>query len=208
MKIIMAFCFAFIFTGSANASLITYSDRTSFESAAGVVSSEDFESFVVDTAFHTGSLNLGDFSISMVGTPSTSYNFIDVVPLASAESNVNGSNHMRIFTDNSPLSNLIFTFDTAITAFGSDFTSFNDSIQRTQLVIDSEILSVPINPGSFFGFTSDVAFTSITFQGLANDVYGMDNVTYSAASVPEPGSLVLLGLGLAGLGFSRKKKTA
>ncbi len=199
-------CVFILGASNANATLITYTDRTSFETAAGTTTVEDFQSFVVDTPFHTTPVDVGDFTLSMIGSPNTSYNYIDIGPPASAETNVNGTTNMRVFTDNSPSFDLIFTFDTAITAFGADFANINDDILRTRLLVGSEIATPPINPYpfvSFYGFTSDVAFTSITFEGLENDVYGIDNVTYSP--IPEPTTMLLLGTGLIGLaGFRRK----
>lgn len=62
------------------------------------------------------------------------------------------------------------------------------------------------NAGEFSGFLRD-----------QNDIYGLrlsgayivlDDLEYSRASVPEPGTLALFGLGLAGFGFCRRKKTA
>jgi len=194
-------------SANADAAITTYTDRTSFEAAAGAITFEDFESFVVDAPFHTSAVDVGDFTLSMTGLPSTAYNFIDIAPPETPETNVNGSTNMRVFTDDSPLSNLIFEFDTAMTAFGADFRSINDTIVRTQLIVGSDIVALPVAASSglfsFFGFSSDIAFTSITFEGLANDVYGIDNVSYS---IPEPATVLLLGLG--GLGLLRRRKSA
>jgi hypothetical protein len=199
-------------TGPSHATtLATYTTRASFTAAINLTQIESFESFTTNVPFHTVPIDVGAFTISLTAKGKDSEpddNQIALAPAGTLEVDVNGTNNMRVFTTNNPQSNLVVSFDTPITAFGADFRSFNDVENRTAIVVDGVTIAPPIGDDdflhSFFGITSTVAFTTVTFVGLQNDVFGIDNVTF--ATVPEPSTLALAALGALGLLFAARRK--
>ncbi|MDB2705433.1 hypothetical protein N9Y67_02705 [Pseudomonadota bacterium] len=210
MKLI-SLTFLLLAGGTASAASTTYADRTAFETASGALTTETFNSFTSEEAFHTTPLGAGDFTLSMTGNPVTrGRNSIDIPPVRYSSINVDGTNVANVLTK--PGANLILTFDDSIFAFGADFAGFNDESLRTNILI-SGITYSPATNGDFWGITSDTAFNSVEFVSIQNDGFGMDNVSYTPISavsaVPIPAAAFLFGPALLGfMGLRRKAKNS
>ena len=186
----------------SSAATVTFTDRATFEAAAGTVTTQDFESQTVGTNLQNVTTDLGDFSLSVVSIFGGSFNLIDQFGL----NDPNGSIYASIGLGGGETMTLLF--DSAITSFGADFGALNDFVQRSQFEVLGDILLAPILSGeaSFFGFTSDTAFTSLTIRGLSpSDGFGIDNITYSVAAIPVPATLPLLAGGLGLLALWRRR---
>lgn len=190
----------------AQAALTIYTSRAAWEAAVGSTFAEqNFDTYTTGTSYQSAPVDVGDFSVSMSGS---NFGFIwhNIGPVSSGN-NVNGTPQINAATGD--VGGTTLAFDSAITAFGANWAGISDS-RTTSIVIDGVATPIPNLNGGFWGLTSDTPFTSLLLRLTAGaaDGFGIDDVVYTsgASTVPEPGTLALLGLGLAGLAVARKRR--
>ena len=108
-----------------------------------------------------------------------------------------------------------FTFDSAITAFGIDWSSFDQTTTVVEYSDDAGgalsdvFLPVTSAGAGFLGVRNSAGFTSVTFQVTQTETLEFDNIQWgTSAVIPEPMSLLLVGAGLAMVGFSRARRSS
>lgn len=101
-----------------------------------------------------------------------------------------------------------------VTAIGGNFwaTDINDVFQAVPVTLTlsdgttTTFTAFSETAGSFRGFTSAVPISSLVITSTAAVYAGMGNLTVGA--VPEPGTWLLMGLGLGGMLLARRRQTA
>jgi hypothetical protein len=201
-----------------------FTNLATFSSATGGISTATFDDVAVGTMapFSSGGVSVSN-SVAQV------YN--NVVGLA--DSNWFGGqgstpNFLLVSTFSSPL---LLTFSSSTAAFGFIFTCFacdtlaNDAgihwilLSASQTVIDSGTTVFNLGPGfpsinappNFLGISSTVPFVSVQIQRMlqstgnpSGGVWFMDTVSVASTS-PEPSTVGLMGSGLAGLMWLRRR---
>ena len=193
---------------SAQAAVISYSDRTTFESQGSIAFNNDFEHWNTSGGFA--------FPADPYTEQGVTYNSTNNLIVGINSPYTNQGNHI---TNNywtpvtGELDNVdqfdMFAFDVGV--YGDANLSLTLFSNLTSYLIDLVAPSANNSALDFLGFIVDGEGEFFTGFSLASAGSGhlpmMDNVTLgnvTPAAVPEPGTLALFALGLAGLGFTRR----
>ena len=202
---------------SAQAALLSYSDETTWNNAVGPASgTENFDSFVTDATFKNVTVAVNNMEIT--GQPGLNGSTSNIIDAGSLEAGgfFSANNTPYLLGDLRGAETIRVDFDFSVSAWGAVFSGISDGVRDTKIsVYDASnnllgVLSTTAGgPDSFYGFSFDANEMAdyLVFKNTSssNDAFGMDNVSFVTGVVPEPASIALLGLGLAGIGFSRKK---
>lgn len=188
--------------GAAAASVVVYTDRSAWEAAVTGGVTENFNSFADGTVV-TGA------TVFPSGITATASGTLDISSFAFSA--IGQGNALRTFVNTTivmPGSPVAFGFDYADLDLGGASIAFGTFSQALALTGDADS-SVTSDDFAFFGVVAtaaDIPGGTFSFTSVLEG-FVIDNLSFgSGTAVPEPGTVALLGLGLAGLGYARRRR--
>ena len=183
-------------TGNAWAVPMFFDDRSAYEAAAGGgLSVEDFEADFAIAA----SVSFADFDVSETGSGvSNIVGQLRDFPTLGVNAAITSGTGGVVYDDNGSSVANFFNFSNPIEAFGIDLAT---SSAATVTVGGSVATSFATGAGTshFFGVIDTAGLSTITFSASGGPNVGFDLASFGTVSVPIPGTLLLMCLGLAGL---------
>lgn len=188
---------------NVHAGVIEYTDKTAFDNNATSTTTIDFTG--LSGSGYYAPYGYG-FNTSGVGF-SAAGNLYVFTPtfFGSSYTPAQAGNYLNNYSYGA----INVNFNQGVTAFSFDTTSLFGSGMGAVVLSNGQSYTFLYNQGSytFLGFTSDTPITGYT----VNAAYTvLDDVRLGAAtspaSVPEPGSLALVGLGMLGFLVARRKR--
>jgi hypothetical protein len=201
-------------SASATADLIIFNDRVSFNVALDsdplfVKTVEGWDSYAAGTVFPNGSTVNGI-------TYHVSTGEAVVVGTGISFSPPNNLFQTAAFAFRPLIDTFRFEFDQPINAFGITFSSTFATADGSYLLTTDlgDVIPSFFDPlfpgfplGQFAGFISDEPFSAVTVGSTVNALYGMDDLIFAKAIVPEPCALTLLSIGFLSLfAFGRGRR--
>jgi len=200
-------------SGYANA-ISVFTDRTSFETAIGTLSIEDFESSPVIGTPSSGAQASATFSLFTVSSTPNAVKVLDAPFLGVDNTTPGGSQYLYLDTDVGLQGSVsTFNFTAPLLAVGFDYSQLNEPGTSPSITIGGDVISIPLNPlpfddfnPLFIGVIPDTSFQTFTIDSGIDSGFGIDQLTTSV--VPIPAGLWLFGSGLIGLiGVARRKRS-
>lgn len=205
---VCALTIAILLTAAAAQATQIFTDRASFEAALALSAVEDFEgSPIVGTTSSGATLfrNFGDFSVS---SNPRAIKILDEVAIGAGNTTPGGDQYLFLDTDLTRGSVIEIDFAFDIQAIGFDYSGLSEPGASPTITIAGQDYAIARNvwpptnfnqvrDALFWGIITNVPFSMLVLDSDTDSGYGIDQVAYATA--PEPGTVTLLALGLAGL---------
>lgn len=216
----------------AFSTVTTYNNLAAWQAATSGDTTDNFESLTPGTPityYNTATGVSNDPNVDFIGYSSSGSPYLEAIDTTYAGwsafynfgTGVAIAELMDRPNSGSPLPYIHVVFSSPVTAFGTNlFTGSPNALSFAITVLGTQytVATNPLPTPAFWGVTSDtpISFADFTLNGTAfngGSQAFLDNFTYGTATVqtdatPEAATLLLIGSGLIGLAWLRKRTAA